>query len=99
MALTASQRLAHPTSLDSHGLSSMIAGRNRYCAQSSIALEKTRSPMQLVNDRVFRLGVLVATFLATTIAPAETPAKIVAPSREVSALPGYSLTRSGSRGD
>jgi hypothetical protein len=55
--------------------------------------------MQLVNDRVFRRGVLVATFLATTIAPAETPAKIVATGREVSALPGYSLTRNGSRGD
>ena len=55
--------------------------------------------MHPCNDFVFRLGIIVATFLSTTIAAEEPPAKTVAPGHEVSAPPGYSLSHTGGKSD
>jgi hypothetical protein len=55
--------------------------------------------MHPANDFVFRLGIMVATFLSTTLAAEEPPAKTTAPSPDVSAPPGYSLSHTGGKSD
>jgi hypothetical protein len=52
-----------------------------------------------ISQRNSRLFVLVASAFATAIAFADTPAKMAASSQVASALPGYSLARSGDRED
>jgi hypothetical protein len=55
--------------------------------------------MQTANSFVLRLGIMVTAFLSTTIAAEEPPAKTAASSHEVSVPPGYSLARTGGKGD